>query len=141
MIDQDEIRKAVALKNGVWLGENDPILQSVTIFEKALEQSVATLNAHHEESIKKLLAAMKQGEVDAKATGNRIVGQVVTHVTDQIKTAMNGSEEKLLKSIAIRIQAADAALFEAKAARNISFVAAGISVASLLGVSFLITMI
>lgn len=91
MIDQNEIRKEVALQNGVWLGANDPMLQTVTIFEKALEQSVSTLNAQHEANVKALTKVIQQGSVEAKATAGKIILDAAGYVSDQAHNAIKAT--------------------------------------------------
>lgn len=137
MIDQDEIRKDVALKNNVWLGENDPILQSVTIFEKALEQSVDELNAQQEANVKALINAIQQGHVEAKKTASKIINEASGYVSDQannaISAAMSEGREEFKKLLSNYLQAMDEMKYEATTAKNMSYIAMAVSVAAALG--------
>lgn len=94
MIDQDEIRKEVALKNNVWLGENDPILQSVTIFEKALEQSVDTLNTQQEANVKALINSIQKSHEETKRLAKKVVDEGTEYACDQISTAIKASMDE-----------------------------------------------
>ena len=52
MIDQNEIRKELAIRHGTFIGENDPILMITTVHELLLEQSVNDLNSQQEATAK-----------------------------------------------------------------------------------------
>jgi hypothetical protein len=124
MIDQEEIRKEVAVKNNVLLGKNDPILQSVTIFEKALEQAVSTLNAQNEHYLRTLLDSLKKGNEEARAMGARVISQTTTHASTEVKAAvkeaMDEGREELRKDLRL-------AWAKIEEARKAVYVAAGIT--------------
>jgi FKBP-type peptidyl-prolyl cis-trans isomerase (trigger factor) len=134
MIDQDEIRKEVAVKNNVWLGANDPMLQTVTIFEKALEQAVASLNEQNERNQKALLAAVKQGLVEGKVAAKEVVKTGGEYVSDQVHTAMDEAEERFKQKLMGYLKAADDMRYAAETHRNISLAAAVISVGAFIAI-------
>lgn len=124
MTDIEEIRKEVAVKHNVLLGETDPVLQLVTVFDKVFEQHVATLNAQHDKNLKALLDAIKQGNVEAKATAERMISQMGNQVSQQAKTAikeaMDEGREEIRKDLRL-------AWKKIEEARKAAYMAAGIA--------------
>lgn len=139
MIDQDEIRKEVAVKNNVWLGENDPMLQTVTIFEKALEQAVFTLNVQQEANLKTLLNAMQQHIAETKAAAGRVVTQGTEFACDQIQTAISTTMEEGREQIRKELLEARAEIAAAKkSATALASVSALCAVISVGAVAFVL---
>lgn len=94
MIDQDEIRKEIAVRNNVLLGENDPLMQVVTLFEKALEQSVDTMNSQQEANVKALINSIQKSHEETKRLAKKVVDEGTEYACDQISTAIKASMDE-----------------------------------------------
>lgn len=79
----DEMRKAVAMRHDVLIGEDDPLLIEATMLENLLEQCVKTLNA-----------ALQRGEAEAKKTAARIITDATGYVSDQVHTAVTAAMDE-----------------------------------------------
>lgn len=60
MIDFDEIRKTVAIRHGVLLESNDPVLVTVTLNELVLSRYVEILTEQNEAHRKAIEAALRK---------------------------------------------------------------------------------
>lgn len=131
MIDLDEIRKEVAIKNGVVLGESDPILMIAIMNEVVLRQCVAELNERHEASQKSQLKAMQQGIAESKAASSKILTQGTEYVSEQVHTAvtaaMDEGREELRKELIYAWKKIDSARKTVLAAATVSGVCAVVS--------------
>jgi hypothetical protein len=127
MIDFDEIRKEVAIKHGVLLDKDDPVLATVTINETLLQRYVEILNAQNEAHQKALTLALGQGIEESKKVAGRIVTEGANYVSDQCKTAIEASlkevEERINKQVVFIVKAREDAL----TARQMAVFGAGMS--------------
>lgn len=88
MIDFDELRKAVAVKHGVLLGADDPILVTVTLNDLVLGRYVELLTAQNEAHQKALAAALHEQVSQSKATAGRIITDAADYVSTQVRQAV-----------------------------------------------------
>lgn len=129
MIDLDEIRREVAVKNNTWLGENDPILMQVTINELILSQYVemiATQNAEYVEKLSKAVdASIQKGIAESKVVAGRVITEGSNYASDQIKEAIASS---IAEGGTKYLNAQYAFLKKAEEAKKSTMIAAVISV-------------
>jgi hypothetical protein len=92
VIDLDEIRKEVAVKHGVLLDENDPVLVTVTLNDIILSHYVEKLNSQNETHQRGFSAALDEAVEKSIAESRKVAGRIVTdganYVTDHCKTAI-----------------------------------------------------
>lgn len=88
MIDFDELRKTVAIKHGVLLGADDPILVTVTLNDLVLGRYVEVLTAQNEAHQKALAAALQEQVGQSKATAGRIITDAADYVSTQVRQAV-----------------------------------------------------
>lgn len=125
-IDQDELRKEIAGTNNVWLSKNDPILQTVTIFENALKQSIATLNEQHEANIKTLIKVVQKGTEETKACAHKVVTQGTEYACDQLSTAITATIDEGREQLRKDIRLAWVKIDEARKAAVFAACASGV---------------
>lgn len=94
MIDFDEIRKTVAIRHGVLLDSNDPVLATVTLNELVLSRYVEILTEQNEAHRKAIEAALHQGIADAKQTAGRVITEAADYVSEQARTAVSTALEE-----------------------------------------------
>lgn len=103
MIDMDEIRKDIAIKYGYVLDKNDPTLVSGAIFDSALEQSLAALNAKQEANVKALINSIQKSHEETRRLAKKVVDEGTEYACDQIHTAiketMRDSQEEFKKEV------------------------------------------
>ena len=112
VIDLEEVRKEVAMAHGTLLGENDPMLMTVTINEVILNQyveMVAAQNAEYvevvaaknAEYVKAVEAAIQKGIADSKLTAGRVITEGGDYVGERVKQSivktMDECETRFLK--------------------------------------------
>lgn len=131
-IDLDEIRKTVAIKHDLLIGEDDPLMVMVTMNGELLEQCVRVLNAQQDKNLKALLDALKQGNIEAKATAGRVITEAAGYVSDQVNVAvtaaMSESEDRIRQKFTNYLKAMGDMTYDAQTTKRISLVAAGVSV-------------
>lgn len=93
MIDLDEIRKAVAIKHGILLDKNDPVLVTAMLNEALLEQYVQTLDEQNRVHQEVISNAMRQAVERSKEIAGVIITQSAEYVSDQINNAVNAALE------------------------------------------------
>ena len=102
MVDFDEVRKEVAIKHGLLLDENDPMLMNVTINEVILNQYVEMVAAQNAEYVKSVEVAIQRGIADSKLTA----GRVITEGGDYVSKQVRATAVEVLKEIEAQAQAA-----------------------------------
>ncbi|HEY6044332.1 MAG TPA: hypothetical protein VIU43_05490 [Nitrosospira sp.] len=131
MIDVDEIKKEVAVRNNVLLGNDDPIIITATMVDVLLEKSIGVLNAQHEANMKAMMKAMQQGLAEGKATSANILSQGASYASEQVHTAvtaaMDESREELRKDLIYAWKKIDSARKTVLAAATVSGVCAVVS--------------
>ena len=88
MVDLDEVRKEVAIKHGMLLDENDPMLITVTMNEVILGQYVEMVAAQNAEYVKAVEAAIQKGIADSKLTAGRVITESGDYVAKQVRVAV-----------------------------------------------------
>ncbi len=88
MIDMDEIRKAVAIKHDVLLGNDDPLLMNVTINELLLQQCLSDMNSQQEANVKALINSIQKSHEETKRLAKKVVDEGTEYACDQISTAI-----------------------------------------------------
>ncbi|HEU4854383.1 MAG TPA: hypothetical protein VFS89_03745 [Nitrosospira sp.] len=110
MIDLDEIRKEVAIKNGILLDKADPQLTMVTINQMLLDKAVATLHAQNIEHQKKTVEAVVSVMAESLAKEKETAGRVITDGTDYVaKTCRKEIEAAFAKGLKEMAKSQDAA--------------------------------
>lgn len=94
MIDMDEIRKAVAIKHDVLLGNDDPLLMNVTINESLLQQCLFDMNAHQEANVKALINSIQKSHEETKRLAKKVVDEGTEYACDQISTAIKATMDE-----------------------------------------------
>lgn len=94
MIDQNEIRKELAIRHGTFIGENDPILMITTVHELLLEQSVNDLNSQQEATAKALLNSIQKSHEETKRLAKKVVDEGTEYACDQISTAIKATVDE-----------------------------------------------
>ena len=89
MIDFDEIRKTVAIRHGVLLDPNDPVLVTVTLNELVLSRYAEILTEQNKAHRKAIEAALQQGIADAKQTAGRVITEAADYVGEQTKMTVS----------------------------------------------------
>lgn len=139
MVDFDEVRKEVAIKHGVLLDENDPMLMTVTINEVILGQYVAMVASQNAEYVKKLTdavdASIQKGIADSKVTAGRVITEGGNYARDQIKEAIASS---IAEGGTKYLKAQNELLQKTREAKKSAFIAAGFSVICLIATMGLI---
>src|SRR5687768_14680593 len=133
MVDFDEIRKEVAIKHGILLDEDDPLLMTVTINELILNQYVEMVAAQNAEYVKKLTdavdASIQKGIAESKVVAGRVITEGSNYGRDQIKEAIASS---IAEGGAKYLASLNELLQKAEAAKKSTMIAAGISVMCLI---------
>jgi Transcriptional activator TraM. len=88
MVDFDEVRKEVAIKHGVLLDENDPMLMNVTVNEVILNQYVEMVASQNAEYVKSVEAAIQKGIADSKLTAGRVITEGGDYVGERVKQSI-----------------------------------------------------
>lgn len=124
MIDFDEIRKTVAIRHGVLLESNDPVLVTVTLNELVLSRYVEILTEQNEAHRKAIEAALQKDIANAKQTAGRVITEAADYVSEQTHTAVSTALEEGKAQIR-----KDVSKFtkELQTARRTAFIAAAIS--------------
>lgn len=91
MIDYDEIRKEVAIRHGVLLGENDPILVTVTLNELVLQRYVETISDQSESHQKALAATLAAHTEQSKETAGRVITDAASYVSGEVRQAVTAA--------------------------------------------------
>jgi hypothetical protein len=91
MIDFDALRKEVAVKHGVLLGPDDPILVTVTLHDLVLGRYVEVLSAQNAGHAKALSAALAEQVEQSKALGGRIITEAADYVSTQVREAVTAA--------------------------------------------------
>lgn len=113
MIDFDELRKEVAIKHSVLLGENDPILVTVTLNDLVLGRYVEVLTAQGEGHVMALSAALQDHIELSKETGGRIITEAADYVSAEVHKAVSSAVADASAAIRQDIANAQAANREA----------------------------
>src|SRR5687768_8876930 len=139
MVDFDEIRKEVAIKHGILLDEDDPLLMTVTINELILNQYVEMVASQNAEYVKKLAesvdASIQKGIAESKVVAGRVITEGGNYVSNQMKASITSS---IAEGGAKIVQRQYDLLQEAKAAKKSAFLAAGVAAVCLIATMGLI---
>lgn len=132
MIDFEKVRAELALKQGFLMDRDDPALVTAALIEAFLVQSVSTLNEEQAANVKALVNGVRQGVEEGQKTAKRIVTEGAALVSDQVHvavtSAMTESEERIKKTLNRHLEVMNDMNKDVRVSRNISIVAAGISV-------------
>ena len=120
MIDLDEIRKQVAIRHNVLLGENDPILVTVTLNEMVLKHYLEMAASQHSESERLMTIALAQNIEQAKETAGKVITDAADYVSAQVRQAMNAALLDASNQLRQQVADAQAASHEVAAAANTS---------------------
>jgi hypothetical protein len=104
MFDFDEIRKEVAIKHGVVLDKDDPVLATVTINEHVLSRYVEILTSQNEAHQRACSAALAQGVDESRKIAGRIVTEGANYVSEQCKTAIAEAMTQAVKEARAEIK-------------------------------------
>jgi transcriptional activator TraM len=88
MVDFDEVRKEVAIKHGMLLDENDPMLITVTINEEILNQYVEMVASQNAEFVKAVNASIQKGIADSKLTAGRVISESGDYVSERLRATV-----------------------------------------------------
>lgn len=139
MLDLDEIRKEIAIKHGVLLGKDDPIMVSVTLHDKVLERHVDLLSEHYANYTRELAAALQQHVDQSTEMAEKIINQATLHVTEKIKAAAQEAVAESYNKAAAQaasindgikhaIESQERYRDELLKARKVTFVATGVAI-------------
>lgn len=98
-IDLDEIRKVVAMRHDVLIGDDDPLLIEATMFENLLEQSIKGMNAQQAQNLRTLVNAVQQGTADTRSLAGKVVADGKESVCTAIKETMDEGREEIRKDL------------------------------------------
>ena|SRR5688500_13602142 len=143
MVDFDEIRKEVAIKHGILLDEDDPLLMTVTINELILSQYVEMVASQNAEYVKKLTdavdASIQKGIAESKVVAGRVITEGSNYVSNQVSTQAKTAIDSAITEGGLQLlQRQYNLLQEAKEAKKSAFIAAGVSVICLIATMGLI---
>ena len=131
MINLDEIRKEIAIKQDTLLGENDPVLMLATMVDVLLKQSVATLNEQQRANLEALLKAAQRGIVEMRVEANKVIAEGTAYASDQlhngVSTAFDEGREEIRKDLRLAWNKIDQA-------RKVAVFSAAVSVCALIAV-------
>ena len=103
MIDFNEIKKEVALRHNVLLGNDDPVLVTVTLNELVLKQYLSLMTEKYDEANHSLTISLQQQIEQSKQISGKIITDASNYVSDQVResidTSMEQSKEKLHSEI------------------------------------------
>lgn len=95
LIDFDEIRKEVALRHGIVLGVDDPILVTVTINELVLARIIEVADEQQRRSAEDLARQVRDQVAEATELSSRVImnsaqqaAAHIQHVADDVRTQM-----------------------------------------------------
>jgi hypothetical protein len=98
MIDVDEIRKTVAIRHGILIGEDDPITVTVTMNELILKQCIDRITAQNEADNeahqKAIINALQLSSVEAKQTAGKVITEAADYVSEQVNRAVSSAMEE-----------------------------------------------
>lgn len=136
MIDMDEIRKEVAIKHDVLLGNDDPLLMNVTINDLLLQRCLSELNFQQEANLKTLLNALQKSNEETKRLAMKVVNEGTEFTCDQLQTAikatMDEGREELRKDIRLAWTKIESARKAAATWAAVSSLCAAITVGAIL---------
>lgn len=129
--DFDELRKIVAIKHNVLLGENDPILVTVTLNELVLEKYLNILTEEYIQANKALAITLEQNIELSKDTAGKIITNAANYISDEVDKSVKSGvanavlemKQHLEESRKLNNLVAESEHFT-KLARNGSFIAA-----------------
>ena len=122
IIDLDEIIKTVAIKHGMVLDRDDPILVTVTLHEVILNRYLDLLSAHNQRYQRELSAAIYAQSELAKEGAKKIAEQIVTagaeYVANQACLTVEASVRKTIEDALDQINAIKNEAQEIKSVRS-----------------------
>lgn len=137
MLDKDEIKKEVAVRNNVLLGDDDSVMIVATMVEVILKQCVDELNRENENHLKALLNALQSGNKEAKITGGMVITDATSHVRDEVNKAvscaMSKGRDEIKELLSNYMAGMDNMRYEATTAKNMAYIAMGVSVVAMIG--------
>lgn len=109
-IDFDDLRKEVAVKHNVWLGENDPILVSVTLHDAILNRYVGILTEQNEGYAKALAAILSDHNERSKATAGKVITEASDYVSHEVSQTVKSALAEASASMRQQMEAASASM-------------------------------
>lgn len=104
MMPFDELRKEVAIRHNVLLGQDDPILVTVTINELVLSRYLEKASAEYADANRTLTVSLQQQVDQSKETAGKVITEAATYVREQVRqavtAAVNDAGAQLRQSIA-----------------------------------------
>ncbi|EJD3148805.1 conjugal transfer protein TraM [Salmonella enterica] len=139
MIDFDEIRKEVAIKHSVLLGEDDPILVTVTVSEMVLGRYLDLVSAQYEDANRALAVSLQQQVEQSKETAGKIITDASNYVSEQVRKAVvdaineaGGDLKRQINNAQTASRDAVTSGLDAQTAKNGAFLAAVVAGAAAL---------
>ncbi|EIH7005369.1 conjugal transfer protein TraM [Escherichia coli] len=149
MLDFDDIRKEVAIRHGVLLGKDDPILATVTVNELVLGRFLDLISDQYDEANRTLTLTLQQQVEQSKETAGKIITDAANYVSDQTRQAVAEAIKDAGKELRQQVAEVKTASREAVAsgrdaqvAKNSAMVAAVLAgVAALIAVAALVVVL
>ncbi|ELU7788565.1 conjugal transfer protein TraM [Salmonella enterica] len=149
MLDFDDIRKEVAIRHNVLLGEDDPILVTVTVNELVLGRYLDLISDQYDEANRTLTLTLQQQVEQSKETAGKIITDAANYVSDQTRQAVAEAVKEAGKELRQQVAEVKTASREAVAsgrdaqvAKNSATVAAVLAgVAALIAVAALVVVL
>ena len=99
MLNIDEIRKEVAVKYGVILDDDDPVLESVKINNIVLEKCIQYLTDNNLEHYKAITNEVQKTAAASKETAGNLITDAADYVSEAVNaavfSAMDEAREKI----------------------------------------------
>ncbi|MGQ0756749.1 hypothetical protein ACT43E_20900 (plasmid) [Acinetobacter baumannii] len=108
MIDIDEIRKEIAVKHGVLLAKDDPILASVMLHDCVLESHINSLSEHYAKYTRELAASL----ADQKTTIDQSKVEALDQIQKQAAVSTDLMTQRFITAITDTAQAEAAKAIE-----------------------------
>lgn len=116
-IDFDELRSTVAMKHGVLLDQNDPILVTVTLNEAILNHFVTLVEERQHEMSRELTAALHTHTAQSKELAGTIITESANYVKSEVLKAVETAQintNKTLEKQIVRNKAVEKTILNAR---------------------------
>ncbi len=137
MIDFNEIRKEVAIRHNVLLGNDDPILVTVTLNELVLNQYLSLIAQKYDEANRSLAISLQQQVEQSKKTAGKIITDASSYVSDQVRESIDYSMKQAKNELLTDIKKTMAlqnkvhgSISEIDSAKKTAFIATTIAIVS-----------